>query len=220
MTTELSENLARTGGYIVSEANGYRSREQGIIKAASGVLKAGTVLSLLTPDSGAVTVGTPVLSGAGNGTLTKASPAYGAGVKEGTYKVRCVEKTTDSGEFAVVRPDGSIDGYAVVGTAYDGQIKFTIADGSTDFDQTSEWAVPVAIADPTGVGKLVPYDGSRPASAILYEGCDATDVDVRRTYTARDTEVTTAELQWASGVTSDQKTAALASLASLGIIGR
>ncbi|NEV79421.1 head decoration protein [Rhodopseudomonas sp. BR0C11] len=218
--TTLSENIYRTGGYIVSEASGYRSREQGIIKAGSGVLLAGAPLSLLTPDTGAVTVGAAVFTGTGNGVFTPANPAYGAGVKEGDYVVRLIEAGANAGQFEVKRPDGTIDGFASVGVAYDGQIKGTFGDGTTDFAGAAQFVIPVSIANPTGVGKYVPYDGSRPAVAILYEGCNATDVDVRRTFTARDTEVTTAELQWASGVTSDQKTAALASLASLGIIGR
>jgi hypothetical protein len=77
----------------------------------------------------------------------------------------------------------------------------------------------------TASKKLVPLapaasDGSQNAVAILYEGCDATSVDVRRTTTARDTEVQAAVLVWAVGVNDTQKTAALAQLAALGIAAR
>lgn len=77
----------------------------------------------------------------------------------------------------------------------------------------------------TASKKLVPFtagasDGSQNAVAILYEGCDATAADVRRTLTVRDTEVQAAVLVWAVGVTDLQKTAALASLAALGIVAR
>lgn len=119
----LTEELARPAHYIVSEANGYRSREQVMIAAGSGLLKAGTVL----------------------------------GINEG------------------------------------------------------EKYVPF---DPGGA------DGSELACAILYEGCDATTEDVRRTITARDTEVQTAVLGWPDGITPAEKTAALASLNARGIVGR
>ena len=220
MSQVLIEGLARTAGYIVSEAHGYRSREQIWIASGSGVLLAGAVLSELAADTGAVTVGTVTFAGTGNGVLTKANPAYGAGVQEGSYKVQLVDEGTNLGDFAVIRPDGTIDGFASVGVAYDGQVKFTIADGATDFASPAAFAVPVVIADPTGVGKYVPYDGSKPAKVILFEGCDATSVDVRRTATARDSEVQIDVLSWAVGVTDNQKTAALASLAKSGIIGR
>ncbi|MEE2953271.1 MAG: head decoration protein [Pseudomonadota bacterium] len=63
-------------------------------------------------------------------------------------------------------------------------------------------------------------DGSQTAAAILFEGCDATSADVTRTLTLRDTEVHAEVLHFAEGVTDAQKTAALASLASHGIIAR
>ena len=220
MSQILVQESALTAGYLVSEAHGYRSREQAMIVIGSGKLLPGTVLSLLAANSGAATVGTATFAGTGNGVLTKATPASGAGVQEGSYKVQLIDEGTNAGDFQVIRPDGTIDGVASVGVAYDGQVKFTIADGATDFASPAVFTLPVTIADPAGFGKYAPFDGSRTASAILYEGCDATDVDVRRTITARDTEVVAAALHYAVGVTSDQKTAALASLAALGIIGR
>lgn len=77
----------------------------------------------------------------------------------------------------------------------------------------------------TATGKLKPFapaasDGTETPVAILYEGCDATSADVRRTLTVRDTEVQADVLAWAAGVTDLQKTAALATLAALGIVAR
>ena len=77
----------------------------------------------------------------------------------------------------------------------------------------------------TASGKYAPLDpdaedGTETASAILWEGCDATDEDVRRTFTVRDSEVHADVLAWADGVDDAEKTAALAELAALGIIGR
>lgn len=225
--TPLVEDLARTASYLVSEASGFRSREQIMIAGGSGILKAGAVLAKLGANEGVVTVGAAVFAGTGDGTYTPANPAYGPGVQEGGYKIQLVDEGANAGDFEVVRPDGTIDGFASVGVAYLGQLRGTIADGAADFASPAVFTVPVTIAELADAGKYVPYDpagvnGSEIARAILYEGCDATDadVDVRRTITARDTEVVAAELRYADGVTGDQKSAALASLATFGIIGR
>jgi hypothetical protein len=63
-------------------------------------------------------------------------------------------------------------------------------------------------------------DGSEAAAAILYEGCDATSSDVRRTVTARDTEVHAAVLVWPTGITDNERNTALGELADLGITPR
>lgn len=120
----LAEGLRRTAHYLVSEANGFRSRETGLVASGSGKVDAGAVLGRVTA----------------------------------TKKL-----------------------------------------------------VPLAPAA---------SDGSQNAVAILFESCDATSKDVRRTITARDAEVQAAVLVWANGVTDTQKTAALAQLAALGIAAR
>ena len=120
----LNEERFHTASYLVSEAQGYRSREQVIIATGSGELKAGAVLG----------------------------------------------KVTASGKYAPLDPDAT--------------------------------------------------DGSEDAAAILYEPCDATGADVRRAVTARDAEVVAELLVFADGTTDPEKTAALASLAALGIIAR
>lgn len=119
-----TQGLRPTGHYLVSEANGFRSREVGVIASGSGKLDAGAVLGRITASKKLV----PLAPGAS--------------------------------------------------------------------------------------------DGSQNAVAVLYEGCDATSADVRRTITARDSEVQAAVLVWAGGVNDSQKTAALAQLAALGIAAR
>ena len=69
--------------FVLSEANGHRSRGNLVI-AASQAIKAGQVLGQVGENEGVVTVGNPAFTGTGDGTLTKATPAYGAGVQEGT----------------------------------------------------------------------------------------------------------------------------------------
>jgi len=118
------DRFSGAGHYIVSEANGYRSREQGVIASGAGVLKPGAVMG----------------------------------------------KVTATGKYVPFAPAAA--------------------------------------------------DGSETAAAILYEGCDATAADVRRAFTVRDTEVHADVLVFADGTTDPQKTAALASLAAAGIVGR
>jgi hypothetical protein len=122
--TVLSQNLRGTAHYLVSEASGYRSREQIVVASGSGKLDAGTVLGRVTASK-----------------------------------------------------------------------------------------------------KFVPFDpaatnGAEVAAAVLYEACDATDQDVRRTVTARHAEVHADVLVWGGTVTDAQKTTALTQLAGLGIAAR
>lgn len=120
----LTENLNRPGHFIVSEANGYRSRDGGIIASGAGKVEAGAVLG----------------------------------------------KVTASGKYVPLAPAAT--------------------------------------------------DGSQTAAAILYEGCDATSADVKRTLIVRECEVHADVLVYADGVTDVQKTAALAGLAAAQIVAR
>jgi len=124
MAQEISQDRKTTGHYLVSEAAGYRSREQVMIASGAGIQKAGAVLG----------------------------------------------KITASGKYLPYDPAGA--------------------------------------------------DGTENAAAILFEGCDATSADVRRTVTARDSEIHVDVLEWADGVDDGEKNTALTALAALGIIGR
>jgi Bacteriophage lambda head decoration protein D len=212
--------------FLLSEADGMFSRDNITILSGEGKLSAGTILGVVKANDGAVTIGAPAFTGTGNGVLTRASPAYGAGVQEGTYTVRLIEAGTDAGSFEVVRPDGSIDGLAVVGTAYDGQVKFTIADGSTDFALAAQFTLAVSIADPTGVGKYrsadpTNTDGSAVGCAVLGYNVDATSADVKTAGFTRDCEVIASELVYDANVDdANKKATKLAELAAVGIIAR
>lgn len=120
----IEQDMTRTAGYIISEANGYRSRQQAHVASGSGKVKPGTVCG----------------------------------------------KVSSSGKFKPLAPAAT--------------------------------------------------DGSEAAAAVLFQGCDATDADVRRTFTVRDTEVTEAELIWPDGITDVQKIDAIAALSERGIVLR
>lgn len=91
-------------------------------------------------------VGAPAFVGTGNGVLTPATPAFGAGVKLGTYKAIVIEPGANVGTFQVEDPDGIVIGIATVGVAFDGVVKFTIADGATDFVAGDTFSLAVTAA--------------------------------------------------------------------------
>src|SRR5579885_2782922 len=147
--------------------------EQGKIPAGSqcngaALFDIGTVVGQVT--RGNVTVAAPVFSGTGNGVLTEANPAADPKAQAGDYKVIFDAAETNAGEFIVVRPDGSVDGKGKVGVAYAGQVKFTIADGATDFVAGDQFTLTVSVA--AGSGEYVAHDpaasdGSQVAAGVI-----------------------------------------------------
>jgi len=98
---------------------------------------------------------------AGNGTL--GSLSADAAAAAGAWRVVCQAASEDGGAFAVLRPDGTFDGIAVVGSAYNSPngINFTLSDGSNDFEVSDEFVVTVAVAVPAdgGVFSVTDPDG-------------------------------------------------------------
>lgn len=85
----------------------------------------------VTAPTGSVSRTTKTGGNTGNGTLTLATPAYGASIKNGVYTVRAKTATT----FEVKDPDGINMPDAVAGSAYTGaHVRFTVAAGATAFE--------------------------------------------------------------------------------------
>lgn len=80
----------------------------------------------------------------GNGVFGTATADAGADL--GDYDIVFIEPASGLGTFLVYKPDGTIDGDGVVGTAYNGSINFTIADGATDFIAGDAFTVSVSVA--------------------------------------------------------------------------
>lgn len=206
-----------TGEFIVSEAQGKRSREQ--ITVLSGQnLVAGSVVGKVA--SGAATPAAFAGNAANTGTC--GAVTVGAGAKVGTYKVVIIEPASNAGKFTVEDPDGVIVGTGTVAVAFSGGgLGFTIADGATDFIAGEGFDIVVA----AGSNKYKLYnaantDGSEKAVGVLYAAVDASAADAPGVIIARDAEIHTGLLTWFSGATSDEKAAGLVQLAQLGIIGR
>lgn len=204
------------GAFIVSEANGMRSRDVVTIASGEGELDPGTVIGKVTV--GAVTSGTAT-GNTGNGTI--ATVSAGAGVDAGIYRISCIEPATNGGVFLVENPDGINLGAAVVGTAFTGDVNFTLLDGSTDFVAGDSLLVTVA----AGSGKyklreVSATDGSQVAAGVLFDTVDATSADAKGVAILRDAEVNEAMLVHFTGATGTDLTSAITELASKGIIAR
>lgn len=219
--TILTEDRRTAAHYIVSEtSNIYRSREEVMI-TGTGPLLAGTVLGQISAASATVVAAADAGNAANTGALTLADPAFGADVREGVYNIVCIAVVANGGKFRVEDPDGNEVGTATVSAAFTKQIKFTIADGTQDFVVGEKFTVSVeATKGPYGALNLAAANGLKKASAILYEPCDPTSGDVRRTITKRDSEVKANALIWPNGISASQKQNALDQLEALGIVGR
>ena len=77
---------------------------------------------------------------------------------------------------------------------------------------------PVDPANGSGQGETP--DGSQTALAVLFAAVDATAAEKAAVITARDAEVEAAALIWPTAITTNQKTAALGQLATVGIVAR
>lgn len=209
------------GEFILSEANGTRAREN--ITVLSGQkLAAGAVLGRVRHGASA----TPAAN-AGNtgGSGTIGAVTVGAGAKVGVYNVICIEPLTNSGKFTVEDPDGVQIGVATVGVAFSaGGLGFTISD-ATDFVSGDGFTITVA----EGSNKVKLYDpantdGSEQPWGILLDAVDASatgfNADTPGVALVRGCEVNKNCLTWFSGATTNQKNAALAALALLGVHGR
>lgn len=183
--------------------------------SADRELTGGMVLGKIT--KGAAT-GAAVAGNTGNGTIT-AAPTVGAAAKVGVYRLVCVEPATDAGKFQVEDPDGIVIGVATAGVEFTTHLTFTIADGATDFASGDSFTITVA----AGSGKWVQLDlsgtnGSEDAAGILYLDVTAPDgVDAQGVAIVRNADVISSKLTWPTGITTNQKAAAVVQLEALGI---
>ena len=153
------------------------------VTIASGNLVAGTVIGMILDAANAtVTPGTPVAGAGGtigNGEIGDWTSDDGA--QEGTWYLE-VTATGDTGKYKVVRPDGTLDGIGTIGSAYNGGINGTLADGSNnwlvgdlipievsyDADGDYEWVKSAAAAT----------DGSQVPGLVLAQDADASSAAV------------------------------------------
>lgn len=207
----LTEGM-HAGEFIVSEANGNRSREQG--RLATGDLEAGTVLGQVT------TAGTATADGGNTGNGTAGSVTLGSEAINGTYVLTCTAEAGNAGTFSVVTPLGDALDDLTVAVAYlSAHVNLTIADGAEDFDIGDIFTIDVIIGE-YAIHNAGASDGTQTAKAILWASVDASSSEQDCTVMVRDCEVNLAELTFKSDITEVQKATALTALKSIGIIAR
>jgi len=148
--------------------------------------------------------------GLGDGVLTAASPAVDAAtVKQGRYKL-VMTTTGATAAFDVYDPNGFKLALAgAVGSAYNGEIKFTLADGGTDFTAGEEVYVDVNLnVDDFEWKEFDPAAHAAP-SGVIYAGVtSANPSTTKAAFVVRQAEVFGGALEWKSGMTEEQKRAA------------
>ncbi|MGZ3272382.1 MAG: head decoration protein [Caulobacteraceae bacterium] len=223
--TPLTENL-HDGGFLVSEDYGHRSRDKGVLTGAKFL--AGTVMAQISLGAASSAV---KASGAntGNGTFVlDATTPILAGAKVGLYTLRCIATAANGGTFRLRDPDGFvINDYVITGGAggtvtVGDKIKGVLTDAATDFVLGDGFDVTIAAGsnkwvafDPTGL------DGRQNPRGFNLYTTDASAADKTSAMIVRAAEFNISEILWGSNVTTTpQKTAALAALTALGLIGR
>lgn len=204
------------GGFVVSLANKTRSKDA-IVVASGRSLKAGTVLGKILVSAAAPTY---AATGGNTGNFTCSAVVEGAGAIVGVYKVEFLAATV----FNLVDPNGALVVEGKTGVAVTGALGFTITAGGTA--AVAGDSATITVVANANASKFIAFDptaadGSQTAAGILWDDVDATSADKAGVAVTRQAEVNSSELVWGANVTTTpQKTAALASLAVLGVIAR
>jgi len=212
---------ARAGEAIMSEGLGNISRDNVTVAVSQTIAANGLLAKLAVAASVSVTQS---FAGTGNGVLTVASPAVSSKVKDGVYTVVCIEPASAAGTFEVRDPSGKNIGAATVGVAFNKEIKFTIADGATDFIAGDTFSIIVA-AD-AGDYQYVAYDPAGTDGSETPVGYSPYPVTTSASATAKTAALTRmCELNgnciaWPGTITDAQKADAIQALAANNIIVR
>lgn len=199
------------GGFIISEANGNRSRENGTLNSGQNCV-AGEVLGRIMTAAGAK------ISGTGDGTI--GAVTIGPAAQVGVYVLTGIAEAGNAGTFSVVAPDGSTLPNLTVAAAYSSQhINLTVADGSADWDIGDVIHVTVTGGDYEALDTTA-TTGEQTACAILYDGVDASSADAACVVVAREVVVNGGELTWPADISDANKALATSRLAARGILIR
>lgn len=202
---------------ILDEEADFSSREKVTVLSGQN-LAIGTVLG--KAKIGAVSETHAGNTGNGAMTLDATTPAL-AKAQAGVYSVKCIAAAANGGTFEAFDPNGNSLGEVAVAGTFANQIKFVIADGSTDFIVGDTFLVSVA-AGTDKVKILTPagLDGTQTAHGILAAAVDASAADVAGVAVVREATAIDTGLVWPGGISAADKAAALVALAAKFIIVR
>lgn len=210
------------GDFIVSEAEGFRSRETAVI-GVSQTIVVGQVLGKTAVIAGATSSAVADSGNTGNGaiTLDVTTPVL-APARDGVYRAVCIEPAENGGVFAVFDPSGVEIGTVAVGATFATEIKFGIADGAMDFAAGDAFSIIVgieSIADERYKAlDLMATDGSARAAAVAVHPCVTGAGETKRIAIIDcDAELRAADLTWPAGITAPQKAERVEQLRRRGI---
>lgn len=209
------------GEAIFSEGPGAISRDNVTVAESQTILANGLISKVAVADGVTVTTS---FAGTGNGAITMADPAVNTKVKDGVYRAVCIEPASNGGTFDVTDPSGKSIGSASVGAAFNKEIKFTIADGATDFvaGDTFEMLVVTnaesftwVAYDPEG------SDGSEiPGGMSIYPVTTGEGETVKASALTRLCELNGHCIAWPEDITDAQKVDAEQALSAASVIVR
>lgn len=221
MVSPVLTERRHSGGFLVSEAEGMRARDQVTLlqqssdfqSSTSPILPAGVVLGETLVGSSAT-----YAANAGNtGNFTCGAVTVAQGAVEGTYNIEFIAATV----FNVYYPNGELVGEGHTGTAFSaGGLGFTITAGGTA--AVAGDGATIALAANSNVGLYAPLnlsatDGTQNAAAILFNETDASQGNTKVTVINTAAEVNGSELVYPSGASASQIAAINAQLVALGI---
>lgn len=222
MPTVFTETL-HEGGYIVSEGENFYSRDE-ITIIDTAALVSGTVIAKRGVPANMTAAVAADAGNAGDGTFTihPTTPVDSEAV-DGVYQV-ILRGTGATAPFDVMDPNGVMVDAGAVGTEFNNQIRFTLADGGADFNVGDRFFV--TVARPAGSGDVwgpvdfAATDGLQIAAGILFSEVRLGAGTTKAVAHVREAQVRASDLTWPSGATSAQKAAATEQLRALGIIQR
>lgn len=181
-----------------------QSRESITIPNGTAAITASSVLGYQRTAAAAGVAAT-----AGNGDFVANSVDADATAQAGEYRLVSLSAT----KALLYAPDGSFLDQYTIGDAYD-------ANG-IQFDTEGTWAAgDTATITITHTDVIGLYDGTGPAIGVALYDVDASAAEASVAALVRLATVKSAALIWKSGLTADQKNAALADLAAHHLIAR
>lgn len=223
--TTLTETL-HPGAFIVSESKGpYHTRESVTI-ALNQTIVPGAVLARDLVAASVTSAAAADAANTGNGTFTLdvTTPVLD-GAQDGNYRVVCIAVAANGGEFEVLDPKGREIGRVAVGATFAKEIKFVVADGSTDFAAGDAFNVTVGIEqadyqyaalDLTKTG-----DWARAAGLAVYGvTTDGSNTQKVAAIVRGPCEVRLSDLTWPGGITAAQQAEAIRQFEDRGIVCR
>lgn len=171
--------------FVLSEADGFLSRENAVVTQAGTAVKSGALLAQV--DAGA---GTYAVDAGSTGNPTAGTVVVGAAAIPGVYTITFTAAT----KFDVEDPNGVVIGSGTLGVAFSkAGLGVTLTAGGTPAVAGDRATITVA----AGSGKYVPYTAGAaagPAAALLYQSLPAATGDVKAVVFTNDCEVNRALL--------------------------